>query len=509
MYKTPINLIKRYIPLLAGLLLVLSFAPFHLPGVAFVSLALLFWQLEKTQNLNSIFSKGLSFGIGFFGFGISWVYISIRAYGNLNIAISMIFTLLFIIYLSLYTGLTAIIYKKISKNLSFIYKPLIFAASWCLNEFLRATFLSGFPWLILGVSQIDTPLTYLLPVFGVYIGSFLVCFSSACLYFTFKAPKNYRIIWLTLFILPVILSGIVKYKKWTVEQGKSLPVAVIQANVSVQDKWDISQFQKILNNYADKINQVISKNKIIVLPEAAISLPSYYIQDFIDKLDKKAQSYNSAILLGIPEPANDGVYYNSIISLGNAKGRYLKQHLVPFGEFIPKPFTFIIEKLQIPIDNLMAGPSNQQLIKVHDDYISSLICYEIAYPELVRKQLSSSKWIFTASDDGWFGQSLAIYQHLQLAQVLSLLSGRYQIMANNDGLSAVIDNNGKIINKLDAFKDGILESHIYNAIGATPWSIWGDMPILIFCLFFCIIAIIIGYIKNTEKYTTENLLNNK
>lgn len=500
---------KKYNFFIAGILLAFAFAPFHLPGFAFISLAILFLHLETTSNLTKIFLKGLLFGIGFFGFGASWIFISIKEYGNLNIPVSLLITLLFIFYLSIYYGLSALIYKKISENKSDLFKPLAFAASFCITEYLRASFLNGFPWLILGVSQIDTPISYLLPIFGVYIGSFLVCFSSACLYFAYKYSKKLRMIWLSLFILPIISPAFIKFHIWTHQQDKAFSVAIIQANLSMQEKWDEKQFWQILKNYEQKIYQVINNNKIIVLPESAIPLPSYYISDFLNDLDTKAKIHNSAILLGIPEISEDKSYYNAILSLGNANGKYFKQHLVPFGEYIPSVFKSICNKLKIPITDLASGSQNQPLIKVHNKNIASLICYEIAYPELLRKQLKSSSWILTISDDGWFGHSLAIYQHLQLAQVLSLVSGRYQIMANNDGLSAIIDNKGKIINKLKAFVPDVLEGQIFNTFGITPWTNWGDMPILIFCLIICIISMLIKSTLNENIYIAKNLLNNK
>ena len=122
--------------------------------------------------------------------------------------------------------------------------------------------------------------------------------------------------------------------------------------------------------------------------------------------------------------------------------------------------------------------NKQSLIDIKGFSIASLICYELAYPDLLRAQLPEANFIVSMSDDGWFGHSLAIYQQLQIAQVLSSLSSRFQVVANNDGLSSIIDSQGNLVNTLKPFEAGILEGNIYTISGATPWAVWGDLPTL-------------------------------
>ena len=198
-----------------------------------------------------------------------------------------------------------------------------------------------------------------------------------------------------------------------------------------------------------------------------------------------------AVLLGIPEPTSpdETSYYNSIISLGAANGKYLKQHLVPFGEFIPQLLEHLTHWLGIPLANLSPGAKNQALIRVQNHPIATLICYELAYPELLRKQLPEAEWIVSVSDDGWFGHSLAMYQQLQMAQVLSLQTGRYQVVANNDGLSSIINTDGDISASLPPFSSGILEENIFPATGLAPWVYFGDMPALLFSLLIVLFAV--------------------
>jgi apolipoprotein N-acyltransferase len=217
-------------------------------------------------------------------------------------------------------------------------------------------------------------------------------------------------------------------------------------------------------------------------------LPASYLDDYLLKLHKKALKAKSSLMLGILQPTDDTEvnYYNSVITLGQANGVHLKQQLVPFGEYIPKPFVSINRWLNLPEPNILSGKTNQPLIKILDKPIASLICYEIAYPNLLRLQMPLAQWIVTISDNGWFGRSLASYQQLQMAQILSLITGRFQIVVNNDGLSSVINNNGDIVDSLPPFSSGILQGEVFSAEGSTPWIIWYDYPVLIFCSLFLI-----------------------
>ena len=173
-----------------------------------------------------------------------------------------------------------------------------------------------------------------------------------------------------------------------------------------------------------------------------------------------------------------------------AHGNYLKQQLVPFGEYTPAPFEQLSRWLALPAANLKPGHDHQLAVQVGHYSIATLICYELAYPKLLRKQLPQARWVVSISDDGWFGHSLAIYQHLQMAQTLSMQTGRFQVVANNDGLSSVIDAKGQIVASLAAFSAGILKSELYPATGSTPWVNLGDTPILFISALILVLALI-------------------
>jgi len=491
---------------IAGMLAPLGFAPVHLPGFAILSIAWLFVLIQQKNSKQSAI-LGFFYGLGYFGLGVSWVFVSIHNYGHLNIFISVVLTLLFVSYLSLFFVATTSSYVWFRPKHSKLLRALSFSAIWCLGEFARANFLGGFPWLTIGFSQMDTPIHYLFPILGIYAGSFAACLCATTLFFVFKSHGLKRILWITGFTALLLAPTLLQNHSFTILNKKPISVAAIQANLSMRDKWDQLLFWKLLDFYKLQIAKVIDNNQVVVLPESAIPVPENYVNDYLNEMNEQAVQANTSILLGIPRQTSNTTYYNSLLSLGNSYGSYNKIHLVPFGEYIPKPFKRITELLQIPITDITAGLQNQALVHIHNIPVASLICYELAYPNLLRTQLPEAQLIVSISDDGWFGRSFAIYQQLQMAQALSVLSERYQIVANNDGLSSIIDNKGTIVSTLPAFTSGVLTGKIYPATGTTPWRLYGDIPVLLFA-FLLLCALIIKqlltpFLKTSYKPITS------
>lgn len=469
-----------------GLLLPLGFAPFHYPVFAFIGLLLFYRQLLH-KNQTSSFLLGLFFGLGYFGFGISWIYVSIHDYGHLYGLFAACITFFFLLYLSAFVGLTSYLFNRLVNARPSVYCAFLFSSLWGISEYLRATLFNGFPWLLVGYSLFDTPFNAILPLFGVFGASFLACLlialSGNCL-----ALGKVKCFPQAVFLFVILLfSWALQSISWGHLSDKSLSVGVVQANLSMRDKWDETLFWQLLQRYHDETEALLGTD-LIVLPESAIPLPALYLGDFLDDLHKKARAAGSAILLGIPEPTSvdESYYFNTLIGLGKAKGTYIKQHLVPFGEYIPNFIRPLTNYLGLPDANLKAGKKNQTLVRVHHHPVAVLICYELAFSHLIRQQLPAAEWIVSISDDGWFGHSLAVYQHQQMAQVLSRMTARYQVVANNDGLSSIIDTHGIITASLPAFRDGRMQAKLVPASGQTLWARWGDFPILIFA---CLIVI--------------------
>lgn len=484
------NTLKNFILVFCiGLIGTLGFAPFHQPGLTLLSIAGFYGLISHSPSIKNTFYLGLFYGLGYFGSGVSWVLISIHDYGNLNYFLSIIITFVFLLYLSTYSVLIACGYQWLARSKYTLMNGLLFAALWCLADYLRSTLLTGFPWLLVGTTQINSPLKWLMPVIGLYGTTFVTVFLSSLLIFILKERSPLRYAGLILFVLLLLSPLSLQQVQWTQPKSKPVSVGIIQANLAMRDKWDDALFWNLLTFYKKNINALLGKD-LIVLPESAIPLPASYLNDYLSELHYQVKEANSALILGILQPKDETEtqFYNAIISLGRAKGTYQKEHLVPFGEYIPHLLKTITNWLALDMPGIVKGKPYQKLIQIKKHPVASLICYEMAYPSLLRKQMPLAEWIVSISDDGWFGHSLASYQQQQMGQVLSLLTGRYQIMANNDGLSSIISPQGEVLEALPAFSAGILASTVYPVTGNTPWIEWGDYPILLFCFILILFA---------------------
>lgn len=357
---------------------------------------------------------------------------------------------------------------------------LAFPALWVLFEWIRSWFLSGFPWLFLGISQLSSPLRGFAPIVGEYGLSFLVVFTSSLLVLAYiQRTKIFSVLIAMLVIILLWISGTLLAKiSWTKITDNPIAVALIQGNIPQQMKWDPEYLDTTLQRYFD-LSKNQWHNQIVIWPEAAIPTLYQYAKDYFDQLALIAKKNNSTLITGIP--VKDGFYYyNGIIALGTGQGIYYKRHLVPFGEYVPfdRWLRGIIGFFDIPMSNFAAGSANQGNLQAAGLTIAPFICYEIAYPELVLAALPTANLLLTVSNDAWFGHSFASAQHLQIAQLRALETGRYHLFSNNTGVSAVIAPDGTIQAATPAFQTTVLTNSIMKMTGATPLVWLGLTPIL-------------------------------
>ena len=492
-------------PFCLGALYPLGFAPFEYSTLLFFVLMAFFACL---YHQTKAFRFGFLFGLGLASTGLSWIYVSIHHYGHLHPLIAAIITLLFISYIGAFYGLMAYIQKHLAYNISIFIQPLIFASIWTLSEWFRAQFLGGFPWLLLGHAAIDSNLQRLLPVVGIYGCGFIICWIAVSIYLGLLQQGLHKISLCPPIILLLLLKA---YPIATESAPKShFSTSIIQANVAMLEKWDEAYFWKNYLYYLQNIKQLLAKNHLIILPEAAISAPSNYMRDELRRIDYMAKNKDSAVILGIPQAVsseNDD-YYNGSIALGRADGNYYKQQLVPFGEYVPQVFLKLLMWLNVPIVNTIEGPITQPPIHVFKQKVSSLICYELAYPELLRRQVAQSRVIITMSDDSWFGHSLALYQHLQMARTLAKMSHRSLVFANNNGLSSLINQEGIILSKAPLWQKKNISADMPIFQDITSWVKWGDKPILGLCLILFIFSFSKqGRTKKAQEELTDIVIN--
>ncbi len=484
---------------IAGIMLTLASAPFnvYILAVASAALLLLCW-MHSTRKRALL--RGALYGIGLFASGASWVFISIHRYGNTNVPLALLITTLFIFILSAFTALHGYTYVRLFPRQSKSTLLLAFPALWVLFELLRSWLFTGFPWLLLGTTQLYSPLRSIAPLFSVYGISFFVALSAAlCVVFILE---NYRwrlftmgiflFIWFACFAMTPVL--------WTQKTGEKLQVSLIQGNIAQEIKWDPKEIPNTLKKYW-QLTQAHWQSNLVVWPEAAVPLLKRDAQPFLAKVSQSAKQHNTALILGLPIAVdhismhNGNVqdqqqYFNAAIALGNAQGTYYKRHLVPFGEYVPfeKIFRGLIGFFDIPMSEFSEGPWQQALIHANGYKVAMLICYEVAYPSEVRSLLPAANLLIAISDDSWFGRSIASAQQLEMAQMRALETGRYLLSATNNGITAIVDPLGEITQALPKYQAGVLTGSYYAMQGSTPWVVIGITPLIVACFLLVILA---------------------
>jgi len=475
----------------AGALVTLSLAPFELWPLGVASAALLAWLLSGLTPAQAA-RRGWFYGFGLFGVGSSWVYVSIHVYGYAPVPLALLLTLLWSVSLGLLGSIFAYLYSRWVRDYP-AGNYLGFAAVFVLCEWLRNWLLTGFPWLYLGYAHIDTPLAGWAPIGGVFSLSFIVALSGAVIA---TALMQRRLMVRPLLAVAALwlLGAVLNTVDWVSPVDRApVKVAMVQANIAQEIKWNRDQYRSTLALYQQTSEPLWSQYDIVVWPEAAI--PAYYQQakGFLDQMGQKAAQHNTSLITGIPYlyPATDTQprrYHNSIMAFGAGSGTYHKQRLVPFGEFIPLEDLLrgLIQFFDMPMSAFSAGQPGQAAIKAGDLTLAPFICYEIVYPELVTEWLPQADLLITISNDAWFGSSFGPLQHLQMAQMRALESGRYLLRATGSGVSAIVDQRGRIIKRGQQFTREVItgEARIYQ--GSTPFARLGSWPMLLLCLFICI-----------------------
>ncbi|MEC4722210.1 apolipoprotein N-acyltransferase [Noviherbaspirillum sp. CPCC 100848] len=472
---------------LAGMLAVLGYAPFYAFPVPVLALAVLFAVVARQESMRAAGLVGFVFGMGTFGTGVSWVYVSLHEYGGLNTAAAVVITTLFCAYLALFIAFASVLgwlVRHRSQAVYFFVMPSI----WVASELLRGTLFTGFPWLAVGYSQVpDSPLVGFAPIVGVYGLSAIVAASGSMLAYAFLSPASARARLSLLAILCAIWGGgaLLQLIAWTTPSGAPIPVSLVQGNIAQDLKWQPEQLEYTLNAYRSLIEQ--STGKLIVTPETALPLyadqiPAAYRQHLADF----ARRRQADIIVGVVERTTgktNGRYYNSAISTGvSAVQTYRKRHLVPFGEYIPaKPILGgLLKVLQIPFSDMSAGDPAPSVLSLAGEKVAINICFEDVFGEELASALPQSSLLVNMSNLAWFGDSLAIPQHLQIAQMRSLETGRYMLRATNTGATAVIDERGRVVRQAPAHKASIVNAMAHGRAGRTPFVRFGNTPAHLF-----------------------------
>ena len=470
--------------LLAGALLPFAFAPHNAWPLAILSpaLLLLVWQ---SPSVSPRFAAvlGLTYGLGLFGVGVSWVFVSIHHYGNTDIATASFLTFLFVAVLALFISAQGYFLKRFFKGGLLQFSLIGFPCSWVLFEWLRTWLFTGFPWLFLGYSQLDTFLSAYAPLSSVYAVSLAVLLLSGALAVALLNLKKIKILVGSLGLIVLIFGvGLVlSLQDFTKANPKQYTVSIVQGNIDPMHKFPGKDEIKATEESYEALTKAYWGSDLILWPESAIPLPVPYAKPYLKHLDEEAKKHNSTLITGLQIINEKDEYFNSMMALGMGEGTYNKYHLVPFGDFLPfdQWIRGLVNFFDIPMSSFKSGTKDQVLLTAGKLSLEPLICYEVAFPEQVRENLRKADAIVNLSEDGWFGSSWGPHQHLEIAQMRALETGRYLLRSTPSGITAIIDPKGRIVKRIPQFEATVLNGSFYSMQGETPWVKIGLWPLLI------------------------------
>lgn len=470
--------------LFAGALTPFAFAPFNFFPLAFIGPALLFLTWHGASRAQAAW-RGFLFGFGLFGVGVSWVYVSLHTFGNMPPVLAGIAVVLFAGGLALFPALAGWLQGHFARLGGALHLALFVPGAWVFVEWLRGWVLTGFPWLNLGYSQTDTPIANLAPWLGVYGMSFAVALTAGLLAVAWRERGRVAVVCLPLIVVVWLASWLAGQVTFVQPTGMPVRVALVQANVPLSIKWRPEYRQAIVDRYV-RMSEQAPRADIVVWPEAAV--PGYFhvvAPQLEPQLKRLSSERNSDFLIGAVEAdARGRVYYNSVFAVGRSSGSYRKQHLVPFGEFLPWPgfFGWLLDYLQIPMSNFSTGDDGQALLTAGGQVLGVSVCYEDAFGEEIVKALPRATLLVNVSEDAWFGNSLAPHQRLQMARVRAREAGRSMLRAANTGPSAIIDHRGEVIVRSPQFVPHVINASAQPMVGLTPYARYGNVPVITFLL---------------------------
>lgn len=470
---------------LAGAVMVLAFAPFNLFLLAPVGLALWFAVLRGAES-RAAFRHSYAFGLGLFGFGVSWIFNSLLIFGQAPWLVATLITVFFVLYLALYPGLLgwlAVHYLGRSPLLSWL---LALAAGFVLLELLRGWLLSGFPWLLTGHVLLDSPARFWLPLAGEAGGGLLVTLTAAVLVLL-TAGRFTAALLLLVALLAASLAAMPW--QWVRAAGEPVSVAIVQGNIEQTRKWEDDGVQHALDLYTGMSAEAAGAD-LLVWPETAI--PAFYFEVYpvLEPFSATLKAQGTELVTGIFDyDPIDRSMYNSIRHIPTG-ATYDKRQLVPFGEYLPlrDRVTWLDRLLDIPMSDLTPG-AGRGLVEMAGQAAGLSVCYEAAYARRIRTALPEAGFLLNVSNDAWFGATLAPHQHLQIARVRALEMGRPMIRATNTGISALVDADGRVTASAGLFTREVLRGEIQPQQGRTPAARFGPWPALLLALLLLIPAL--------------------
>jgi apolipoprotein N-acyltransferase len=471
------RLLQNLAAFVVGTATVAAFAPLGFWFLAPLALAVLFF-LWRDAHPRRAFVLGWWYGAGLLGFGLFWLRVSLAEFGGIPLPLAVIAALALSLALSLFPAIAGALCAWLSPG---GWRRSAFAApaAWVLVEWLRQWVLTGLPWLQLGYSQIDGPLGGIAPlagVLGVTLSVALVAGWLAAL----AGRDGPRTLGISVMLL-IFAAALFRLHHWTEPAGERFSAALLQGNIPQDEKWLEGNLMPTINRYLE-MTEAHAHHRLIVWPEAAVPAMADDVNHLLlDPLQQFATARDTTVLMGILfyEEENDA-FFTSMLALDEQRARYDKRHLVPFGEYFPLGFLWkdALRGLATIGEDFTPGSAPTPLLQVGPWPVAASVCYEVLFGEETRQALPEAQFLVNVSNDGWFGDSLGPHQHLEIARMRALETGRWLLRATNTGITAVIDAGGRVTHRLPQFRRGVLEAEVEPRSGATPYVRWGEWPAL-------------------------------
>lgn len=486
--------VQNAVVLLCGIVIPFAFAPYNIYPIAVIAPAIVFYIWINDRPKEALW-HGLLFGCGMFASGLNWLIASLHDHANLSLFSSLLIYSIIVFLLSIWFALAGWLASRFSSSQKWPALLLFLPSLWVITEIIRTHFLTGFPWLLLGYSQIDTSLALFSPWLGIYGVSYLTAICSSLLVLLFTS-KQYKWAFLaglvTIFTFPVLFLGTTLNQ----QDKTSINVTLIPGNIPIKQKWQPQYIENILQYYLTR-SENAQHTDLIIWPESALPttlerMPASYM----GKLKALASSNKADFVIGaveMPSTKPQKILYNSAIVIGRQGGTYRKQQLIPFLEFYPLAFgrELIRKYFNIPMSSYQHGLPNQPPIIASGTRIGVSICYELAYPELIRLSSSNAALLINLAEDGWINQPKATAQILQIARMRALETARYLIRVSNNGPSVVINSEGDIIAGNNNDYSQPVQSTVQKNHNQTYYTKLGNLPVYIILLLSLIIFFII------------------
>ncbi|MEM9689482.1 MAG: apolipoprotein N-acyltransferase [Pseudomonadota bacterium] len=482
---------SRLIFFLLGASYTTAFAPFSLSLLLPVLLVpvLYVWLTVAPRDAAS---HAFWFGFGLFLTGTYWVINSIVLEGGAPLPLGLLLMLGLVTIMALWMALTGWLVNTLSHG-----EPLrliwVAPAAWVMIEWLRGWVLTGFPWMAIGYSQVGMPIKGFAPVFGVYGASFMLVFSSAALVLVAMSRGGLRGVGVTLALLPWLAGTALSFVNWTEADGDPLRTTVLQVGIPQENKWNPEYFLPTVEYYRDATARA-SSSDLVVWPEVASPARRWdehqlVLGQLVRELRRETNRNGQSVAFGIFQfvsERGEAHTYNSVAMLkGNAPIRfYQKRHLVPFGEYFPVP-GFVrdwMAGVSLNFQDMTPGDDVQPLLETASGVkVATAICYEDAYAAEQLYAFPDASLIVNVSNDGWFGDTIAPHQHLQIARMRSLEVGRPTVRSTPNGVSAFIDADGSIVERGPQATDWSGTRMVQPMTGSTPYVGWGNWPVILLC----------------------------